>query len=181
MNIAFFITPKNQVTYLYDDFTVRQCLEKMRFHGYAAIPVIDRQGHYVGTISEGDLLWRLIGGNGVPVRVLYTPGWIGVYVLFIVLVSLIQGYLPAWIGTRLPAISVVKGEFRTKSKHVFSKVFIVLQQVFSVVLLALAIVMGLQVSHMADRPLGADVDGDFYVQMNDGELQQLFAEKPTSA
>ena len=123
---------------------------------------------------------RLIGGNGVPVRVLYTPGWIGVYVLFIVLVSLIQGYLPAWIGTRLPAISVVKGEFRTKSKHVFSKVFIVLQQVFSIVLLALAIVMGLQVSHMADRPLGADVDGDFYVQMNDGGLQQLFAEKVVS-
>ena len=123
---------------------------------------------------------RLIGGNGVPVRVLYTPGWIGVYVLFIVLVSLIQGYLPAWIGTRLPAISVVKGEFRTKSKHVFSKVLIVLQQVFSIVLLALAIVMGLQVSHMADRPLGADVDGDFYVQMNDGGLQQLFAEKVVS-
>ena len=123
---------------------------------------------------------RLIGGNGVPVRVLYTPGWIGVYALFIVLVSLIQGYLPAWIGTRLPAISVVKGEFRTKSKHVFSKVFIVLQQVFSIVLLALAIVMGLQVSHMADRPLGADVDGDFYVQMNDGGLQQLFAEKVVS-
>ena len=123
---------------------------------------------------------RLIGGNGVPVWVLYTPGWIGVYVLFIVLVSLIQGYLPAWIGTRLPAISVVKGEFRTKSKHVFSKVFIVLQQVFSIVLLALAIVMGLQVSHMADRPLGADVDGDFYVQMNDGGLQQLFAEKVVS-
>jgi putative ABC transport system permease protein len=123
---------------------------------------------------------RLIGGNGVPVQVLYTPGWIGVYVLFIVLVSLIQGYLPAWIGTRLPAISVVKGEFRTKSKHVFSKVFIVLQQMFSIVLLALAIVMGLQVSHMADRPLGADVDGDFYVQMNDGGLQQLFAEKVVS-
>ncbi|MBR0179284.1 MAG: CBS domain-containing protein, partial [Firmicutes bacterium] len=63
MNIAFFITPKSNVTYLYDDYTVRQCLEKMRFHGFAAIPVINRQGHYVGTISEGDLLWRLIGGD----------------------------------------------------------------------------------------------------------------------
>ena len=123
---------------------------------------------------------QIIGGNGVPVRVLYTPGWIGVYVLFIALVSLIQGFLPAWIGTRLPAISVVKGEFRTKNKHVFSKVFIVLQQVFSIVLLALAIVMGLQVSHMTDRPLGVDVDGDFYVQLNDGGLQQLFAEKVVS-
>ena len=63
MNIAFFITPKSNVTYLYDDYTVRQCLEKMRFHGYSAIPVINRQGLYVGTISEGDLLWRLIGGD----------------------------------------------------------------------------------------------------------------------
>lgn len=123
---------------------------------------------------------RLIGGNGVPVRVLYTPGWIGVYALFIALVSLIQGFLPAWIGTRLPAISVVKGEFRTKNKHVFSKVFIVLQQLFSIVLLALAIVMGLQVSHMADRPLGVDVDRDFYVQLNDWDLQSLFADKVVS-
>ena len=120
---------------------------------------------------------RIAGGDGVPVRVLFSPGWIGVYVLFIVLVSLIQGCLPAWIGTRIPAISVVKGEFRAKRKHVFSKVFIVLQQVFSIVLLALAIVLGLQSSHMLNRPLGADVDGDFYVHLQDWNLQARFAEK----
>jgi putative ABC transport system permease protein len=93
---------------------------------------------------------------------------------------LIQGYLPAWIGTRMPAISVVKGEFRSKRKHVFSKVFIVLQQVFSIVLLGLATVLGLQTSHMLNRPLGADVEGDFYVQLQDGNLQHLFAEKARS-
>ena len=120
---------------------------------------------------------RIAGGDGVPVKVLFSPGWIGVYVLFIVLVSLIQGCLPAWIGTRIPAISVVKGEFRAKRKHVFSKVFIVLQQVFSIVLLALAIVLGLQTSHMLNRPLGADVDGDFYVHLQDWNLQARFAEK----
>ena len=120
---------------------------------------------------------RIAGGDGVPVKVLFSPGWIGVYVLFIVLVSLIQGCLPAWIGTRIPAISVVKGEFRAKRKHVFSKVFIVLQQVFSIVLLALAIVLGLQTSHMLNRPLGADVDGDFYVHLPDWNLQARFAEK----
>jgi putative ABC transport system permease protein len=121
-----------------------------------------------------------IVGAGVPVRVLWSPGWIGIYSLFILIVSLIQGYLPAWIGTRIPAISVVKGEFRAKSKHVFSKVFIVLQHVFSIVLLALAIVLGLQVSHLANRPLGADVEGDFYVHLNDWDLQNLFAEKAAS-
>ena len=70
MNIAFFITPKSNVTYLYDDYTVRQCLEKMRFHGYSAIPVINRQGLYVGTISEGDLLWCLIGGDKEDLHIL---------------------------------------------------------------------------------------------------------------
>ena len=123
---------------------------------------------------------RIAGGDGVPVKVLFSPGWIGIYVLFIVLTSLIQGYLPAWIGTRIPAISVVKGEFRSKRKHVFSKVFIVLQQMFSIVLVALAIVLGLQTSHMLNRPLGADVDGDFYVQLHDKKLQNRFAEKALS-
>ena len=120
---------------------------------------------------------HITSGSGVPIKVLFSPGWICIYALFVVLVSVIQGYLPAWIGTRMPAISVVKGEYRTKRKHVLSKVFIVLQQVFSIVLLALAIVLGLQVSHMTNRPLGADVDGDFYVQLQDGNLQALFEEK----
>ena len=133
-------------------------------------------------LAEALTSWfnRIAGGDGVPVKVLFSPGWIGVYVLFIVLVSLIQGCLPAWIGTRIPAISVVKGEFRAKRKHVFSKVFIVLQQVFSIVLLALAIVLGLQTSHMLNRPLGADVDGDFYVHLQDWNLQARFAEKALS-
>lgn len=57
MNIAFFLKPKISVAYLYSDFTVRQALEKMRHYGYTAIPVINREGKYVGTVSEGDFLW----------------------------------------------------------------------------------------------------------------------------
>ena len=66
MNIAYFLLPKNRVAYLYDDYTFRQGLEKMRYHGYTAIPVISRDGKYVGTVSEGDFLWRLLadGRNG---------------------------------------------------------------------------------------------------------------------
>ena len=57
MNIAFFLTPKTDVEFIYDDFTVRQTLEKMEYHKYASIPIIDRAGHYRETITEGDLLW----------------------------------------------------------------------------------------------------------------------------
>lgn len=60
MNIAYFLLPKNTVAYLYDDYTFRQGLEKMRYHGYTAIPVITREGQYAGTVSEGDFLWRLL-------------------------------------------------------------------------------------------------------------------------
>lgn len=59
MNILFFITPKSEVAYIYDDYTMRQALEKMEYHRYSAIPIINREGEYVGTITEGDLLWYL--------------------------------------------------------------------------------------------------------------------------
>ena len=64
MNLAYFLLPKGRVAYLYDDFTFRQGLEKMRSHGYAAIPVITRRGQYAGTVSEGDFLWRLVDADG---------------------------------------------------------------------------------------------------------------------
>jgi len=60
VNIAYFLLPKSRIAYLYDDFTFRQGLEKMRNRGYTAIPVITRDGRYVGTVSEGDFLWRLL-------------------------------------------------------------------------------------------------------------------------
>ncbi len=58
MNILFFLTPKSKVAYLYDTETVRQALEKMEHHRYSAIPLISKQtGEYIGTVTEGDLLW----------------------------------------------------------------------------------------------------------------------------
>lgn len=63
MNIAYFLLPKSRVAYLHDDHTFRQGLEKMRHHGYTAIPVITRDGHYLGTVSEGDFLWKLLDGD----------------------------------------------------------------------------------------------------------------------
>ncbi|MGL4796574.1 MAG: CBS domain-containing protein [Paraclostridium sp.] len=59
MNILFFLTPKSEVAYIYDDYTMRQTLEKMEYHRYSSIPIINKKGEYVGTITEGDLLWTL--------------------------------------------------------------------------------------------------------------------------
>ncbi len=63
MNIAFFLKPKSEVAYLFDYYSVRQGLEKMCHHGYASIPVLDKDGKYVGTVSEGNFLWYIVKGE----------------------------------------------------------------------------------------------------------------------
>ena len=86
MNVLFFLTPKVDVAYIYDTFSLRQVLEKMEYHKYSCIPVINEKGKYVGTITEGDLLWglkkrgdlNLKGAEEVPItsfkrRADYTP------------------------------------------------------------------------------------------------------------
>ena len=58
-NILFFLTPKAMCSYLYDDYTIRQALEKMEVANYAALPILNRRGEYRGTLTEGDVLWAL--------------------------------------------------------------------------------------------------------------------------
>jgi CBS domain-containing protein len=57
MNILFFLTPKSEVAYIEQDFSLRQILEKMEIHRYSAIPILSETGEYIGTITEGDILW----------------------------------------------------------------------------------------------------------------------------
>lgn len=59
MNVLFFLTPKSEVAHLHDDWTLRQAIEKLERSGYRAIPLIDKEGKYIGTVSEGDILWTL--------------------------------------------------------------------------------------------------------------------------
>ena len=64
MNIMRFLVPKSLVEYVTTDSTVRQALEKMRYHRYAAIPVLDSEGKYAGTLRTDDLL-KFFLGEGV--------------------------------------------------------------------------------------------------------------------
>ncbi len=68
MNILFYIMPKSDVVYIYDDFTIRQALEKMEYHKFNEVPIISRDGRYVGTLTEGDILWDMIGRGGMDLH-----------------------------------------------------------------------------------------------------------------
>lgn len=70
MNILFFITPKEEVAHVQEEDTLRQVLEKMEHHGYTAIPLLSRDGKYIGTITEGDLLWFLKDHNFPDLKLL---------------------------------------------------------------------------------------------------------------
>jgi predicted transcriptional regulator len=55
-NILRFITPKADTSFLEEDMTIRQALEKMDYYKFSVIPLVDKNGIYKGTVSEGDLL-----------------------------------------------------------------------------------------------------------------------------
>ena len=68
MNVLRFILPKSSVEYIYKTSTVRQALEKMQYHHYVAIPVLDDEGRYVGTLRNDDLFKYFLEGGAFDAR-----------------------------------------------------------------------------------------------------------------
>ena len=60
MNIAKIMTPKYSTACLLETSTVRQGLELMRSRGYTAIPVLNKDGRYLGSVTEGDFLRHMM-------------------------------------------------------------------------------------------------------------------------
>lgn len=65
MNVAFYLTPVSEVAWIPARATMRQALEKMEHHRYGALPILDAEGRYVATITEGDLLWKIKNTPGM--------------------------------------------------------------------------------------------------------------------
>ena len=70
MNILFFLRPKSYVAYIFEDETLRQTVEKMEHRKFSCIPILNKEGQYTGTISEGDLLWgiKLLNINSTDLK-----------------------------------------------------------------------------------------------------------------
>lgn len=64
MNIAFFLLPKHEVVCLTQENTLRQTLERMEYHRFTSVPVLSEAGEYIGTCTEGDLLWFMKNSEG---------------------------------------------------------------------------------------------------------------------
>jgi CBS-domain-containing membrane protein len=65
MQISSFLFPKDKVAYITTSMSMHEAMEHLEQHQYSAIPIIDTEGKYIGTLSEGDLLWKLKNTPGL--------------------------------------------------------------------------------------------------------------------
>ena len=109
------------------------------------------------------LVNRLLGGP-LSIKVSLSPFYLTSYLLIVIVVALLAGLIPAIVVSRAKPIDVVKGAFRFRNKMALSKVFIVLQNVIAIVLIALVITMEVQMRHMQKRPVGCRTENLFVIQ-----------------
>ena len=81
-------------------------------------------------------------------------GSIAAGLALLIVISLVSALLPAAMISKFKPVDVVKGNFRLRNKLVFSKIFIVCQNVISTVLIAVSLTMLLQMNHMVNLPKG---------------------------
>jgi len=71
LQVAFFLLPKSETVYLQEHNTLRQALEKMQHHAYTSVPLLDKEGHYVGSITTADFLWFIKDNYNVRHEAIY--------------------------------------------------------------------------------------------------------------
>ena len=132
-------------------------------------------------VSTGDPDELMLGMGDTSVRLSFmmTSGYIIAYIAGILLLGTLCGLLPAVAASRYQPIDVIKGTLRRRNKMVLSKVFIVVQNVLSVFLIALALVMEVQMRHMLTRPMHAATDNLYYIEYSadNYDAMKLFKDK----
>ena len=111
----------------------------------------------------------LLNNPDIPIKVIWSPGYVLAYIVIILLVGALCGIFPALMAGRYKPVDVMKGGYRRKSKMVFSKVFIVLQNTLAVILIALAVTMEAQMRKTQERPMNCNIENIFFLKVFSGE------------
>lgn len=92
-----------------------------------------------------------------------TVGTVSICLAFIILTGVISGIIPSIQMMRYKPINVIKGAFRYHSKMVLSRIFIIVQNVITIVLVVASLVMILQIRHLTNAPLGFETKNIYYI------------------
>ena len=101
--------------------------------------------------------------SDVAIFISFSLPYLIAYLLMVIVVSLLAGILPAAIIAKAQPIDVVRGTFRFRNRTVLSKVFIVVQNVIAIMLIALVLTMELQMHHMEDRSTGLSLQNLYFL------------------
>lgn len=132
--------------------------------------------------SRSDIFWRMIGESSIMTVIAFILGFLlakaaepvamdllGVkldltgdlsfvtclaYLLLIVALSFISGFVPATILSNYNPLDVVKGHFRRKTKTVYLRVLNIVQDGLTIAMLSCAIYLSVQIYRILDEPLG---------------------------
>ena len=120
--------------------------------------------------------------SDIPIRISLSPLCIFLYIISAAIIGLCSCIPSAMIGISASPTDVFKGKFRAENKMIFSKIFIMFQNAFSVILIAVAITMNMQMKHLAERPVGANIDNLYYLWLDNiyarGPLEEELRKMP---
>ena len=102
-----------------------------------------------------------------------TPVNILLVLAFVLVLGFLAGLVPALLIQRTQPIEIVRGTLRRKTKTVYSKVIIVIQNAVAVVMLICALTIGAQIRHMVTADLGYNTKDILYFENDCGTAGQL--------
>ena len=114
---------------------------------------------------------QILDGQAIPIP--FTVGSITVYILFILIIGIICGLIPALNISSIKPISIVNGTYRRKSRATLNRIFILLQNILAITLIASAIILDRQMNHMVNMPLGADIKNKFVISTDTEESGEV--------
>lgn len=74
--------------------------------------------------------------------------------IILIIIGVLAGIIPSMLISSVKPIEVVRGTFRRKSKMMFSKIFIIIQNVVTITMIAACITIYCQTKHLIEAPLG---------------------------
>ncbi|MBR6416631.1 MAG: ABC transporter permease [Bacteroidales bacterium] len=145
------------------------CFAAALLLAYLLLPMVNS---LVSTADPDDVMLGL-DDTSVMISFRMTPLYVAAYLLAILVLGIICGLLPAFAASAYQPIDVIRGKLRRRSKMVLSKMFIIVQNVLSVFLISLALVMEVQMRHMLTRPTHAATENLYYIEYSAQNYDQM--------
>ena len=102
-----------------------------------------------------------------------TPANVLLVLGFIVVLGVLSGIVPALLIQKAQPIEIVRGTLRLKTKTIYSKVIIIVQNVVAIIMLVSALTMGLQIRHLVTADLGYNTKDILVVDNAFGQTGQI--------